>query len=318
MSKPVRSLAALLLLVGLSCALALPAAALFGRSKEEPPAPAGAPVAEAFTLITYRDVAVTANFSATDPQGDPVTFRVTKEPARGRIDFASEGSAAFTYVPYEGKTGKDSFTFVAEDPSGNVSRPVTVKVRIVKPRTAVTYADLTGHPAQKAAIALAERGLFVGERLGETWFFRPDAAVSRAEFLALAMDAVGHDDRPEVERTGFADDDAVAAWARPYVAGALRTGAVQGRATRPAGAEFAPAATITRAEAVVLLDRLLPADPVPCGAPEDGPDAPVWARQSAVDLTEAGVLWPGEDLSAGLTRADAATLLLRALEAQGL
>ncbi len=318
MSKPVRSLAALLLLVGLSCALALPAAALFGRSKEEPPAPAGAPVAEAFTLITYRDVAVTANFSATDPQGDPVTFRVTKEPARGRIDFASEGSAAFTYVPYEGKTGKDSFTFVAEDPSGNVSRPVTVKVRIVKPRTAVTYADLTGHPAQKAAIALAERGLFVGERLGETWFFRPDAEVTRVEFLALAMDAVGHDDRPEVERTGFADDDAVAAWARPYVAGALRTGAVQGRATGPAGAEFAPAATITRAEAVVLLDRLLPADPVPCGAPEDGPDAPVWARQSAVDLTEAGVLWPGEDLSAGLTRADAATLLLRALEAQGL
>ena len=225
MSKPVRSLAALLLLVGLSCALALPAAALFGRS-EEPPAPAGAPVAEAFTLITYRDVAVTANFSATDPQGDPVTFRVTKEPARGRIDFASEGSAAFTYVPYEGKTGKDSFTFVAEDPSGNVSRPVTVKVRIVKPRTAVTYADLTGHPAQKAAIALAERGLFVGERLGETWFFRPDAEVTRVEFLALAMDAVGHDDRPEVERTGFADDDAVAAWARPYVAGALRTGAV--------------------------------------------------------------------------------------------
>ena len=317
MSKPVRSLAALLLLVGLSCALALPAAALFGRS-EEPPAPAGAPVAEAFTLITYRDVAVTANFSATDPQGDPVTFRVTKEPARGRIDFASEGSAAFTYVPYEGKTGKDSFTFVAEDPSGNVSRPVTVKVRIVKPRTAVTYADLTGHPAQTAAIALAERGLFVGERLGETWFFRPDAEVTRVEFLALAMDAVGHDDRPEVERTGFADDDAVAAWARPYVAGALRTGAVQGRATGPAGAEFAPAATITRAEAVVLLDRLLPADPVPCGAPEDGPDAPVWARQSAVDLTEAGVLWPGEDLSAGLTRADAATLLLRALEAQGL
>ena len=317
MSKPVRSLAALLLLVGLSCALALPAAALFGRS-EEPPAPAGAPVAEAFTLITYRDVAVTANFSATDPQGDPVTFRVTKEPARGRIDFASEGSAAFTYVPYEGKTGKDSFTFVAEDPSGNVSRPVTVKVRIVKPRTAVTYADLTGHPAQKAAIALAERGLFVGERLGETWFFRPDAEVTRVEFLALAMDAVGHDDRPEVERTGFADDDAVAAWARPYVAGALRTGAVQGRATGPAGAEFAPAATITRAEAVMLLDRLLPADPVPCGAPEDGPDAPVWARQSAVDLTEAGVLWPGEDLSAGLTRADAATLLLRALEAQGL
>ena len=317
MSKLVRSLTALLLLAGLSAALALPAAALFGRS-EEPPAPAGAPVAESFTLITYRDVAVTANFSATDPQGDPVTFRITKEPARGRIDFASEGSAAFTYVPYEGKTGKDSFTFVAEDPAGNVSAPVTVKVRIVKPRTAVTYADLTDHPAQKAAIALAERGLFVGERLGETWFFRPDAEVTRAEFLALAMDAVGHGDRPEVERTGFADDAAVAAWARPYVAGALRTGAVQGRTTGPAGAEFAPTATITRAEAVVLLDRLLPTDPVPCGAPEDGPDAPAWARQSAVDLTEAGVLWPDEDLSAGLTRADAATLLLRALESQGL
>ena len=83
----------------------------------------GAPIAEAFSLTTYRDVAVSGTFSGVDPQGEALTFRVTKNPARGSVTLAEEGSARFTYTPYENKTGKDSFSYVqwtrrATSPSG--------------------------------------------------------------------------------------------------------------------------------------------------------------------------------------------------------
>ena len=37
------------------------------------------------------------------------------------VTVAEDGSSQFVYTPYENKTGKDSFTYVAVDPAGNVS-----------------------------------------------------------------------------------------------------------------------------------------------------------------------------------------------------
>lgn len=51
---------------------------------------------------------------------------------------------------------------MAVDAVGNSSDPATVKIKIEKPNTKVTYADM-GRPAHKAAIRLAEEGIFVGE-----------------------------------------------------------------------------------------------------------------------------------------------------------
>lgn len=56
---------------------------------------------------------------------------------------------------------------------------------IEKPDTKVTYADLEGSAAHKAAIRLAEEGILVGESHGGRYFFQPEQTVSRAEFLAL-------------------------------------------------------------------------------------------------------------------------------------
>ena len=49
-----------------------------------------------------------------------------------------DGSSEFVYTPYENKTGKDSFTYVAVDAVGNSSDPATVKIKIEKPNTKVT------------------------------------------------------------------------------------------------------------------------------------------------------------------------------------
>ena len=102
-------------------------------------------------------------------------------------ELSEDGSAQFVYTPYENKTGKDSFTYVAIDSAGNTSPEAKVTIQIDKPDTKVDYADLDGSPAHKAALRLAEEGIFVGEYRNGQYFFDPDQTVSRAEFLSLAM-----------------------------------------------------------------------------------------------------------------------------------
>ena len=115
-----------------------------------------APVAENLELNTYKNVAVTGQLTAVDPEGDLLTFHLLDKPGRGSVTLSEDGSGGFVYTPYENKTGKDSFTYVAVDAVGNTSDPAKVKVRIEKADTKVTYSDMSGHPAHKAAIRLAE------------------------------------------------------------------------------------------------------------------------------------------------------------------
>ena len=266
-----------------------------------------APIARNLWLDTYKNVAVTAVLSAVRSDGGEVTYRVIKHPARGALTFDREGGDTFTYTPYENKTGKDAFTYVAVDGEGHVSRPATVKVTISKPAAKVFYRDMVDHPAHKAAISLAERGIFIGERLGTAYLFRPEAPVTRQEFLAMTMEGLGRDgtDLP----TGFADEDDIAVWARPYVASALRDGTVRGSMEKNV-VRFDPDRPIRRGEAAVILNRLLRVSDVTAA---EGGILPAWVAQSVANLEAAGVLAPRGDPEETLTRAAAAMLLDRAM-----
>ena len=177
-----------------------------------------APMAEDLTLSTYRNTALTARFAATDPEGDLLTFQLVSKPARGAVTMPEEGEDTFLYTPYENKTGRDTFTYVAVDAVGNTSAPATVKLKIEKPATKVTYADLDGSAAANAAIRLAEEGVFVGECMGGSYFFQPDLPVSRSQFVAMLMNTAGVEALEDVSRTGFADDGSIPQWAKPYAA----------------------------------------------------------------------------------------------------
>ncbi len=274
-----------------------------------------APTAEDLSLSTYKNVAITERFAAADPEGDLLTFRLVDKPARGAVTLPEDGSNTFVYTPYENKTGKDSFTYVAVDAVGNTSEPATVKIKIEKTAGKVTYADMDGNPAHKAAVRLAEEGVFVGARVGGRYFFQPEAAVTRSQFVAMAMDMAQVELLEDVTRTGFADDGAIAAWAKPYVSSALRAGLVQGSLGEDGQVVFAPDAPITRAEAAVLLDRTLQvADVSEPTLYALGAAAPVWAVQSAANLESCGLLDGGDGLADALTRAEAAQLLCGALE----
>ena len=277
-----------------------------------------APIARNMDLTTYRNVAITGYFDAVDGEGDTLTFQLTATPARGSVELSEDGSARFVYTPYENKTGKDSFTYVAIDSAGNTSPEAKVTVQIQKPDTKVDYADLEGHPAHKAALRLAEEGIFVGEYRNGQYFFDPDQTVSRAEFLSLAMAAAGLEPMEDVTVTGFSDDEAIPTWAKGCVSSALSAGVIQGSRDGSGAPVFGAEEAITQGEATVMLNNLLDVADVPLEVFASEGTGAHWASQAAANLAASGVLREEETNSAALgdtlTRADAAELLDGALD----
>ena len=122
-----------------------------------------APIARNMDLSTYKNVAITGWFDAEDGEGDSLTFQLTSTPARGAVTVAEDGSSQFVYTPYENKTGKDSFTYVAVDPAGTRlmgagerPRAPGMKYRHYAPKAPVTV--VTGEPERSAAYIAAHAG----------------------------------------------------------------------------------------------------------------------------------------------------------------
>lgn len=271
------------------------------------------PVARNMELSTYKNISLTGYFDAVDSEGEPLTFRVMSNPARGAVTLAEDGSGAFVYRPYENKTGKDVFTYVAEDPAGNRSGEATVTVRIERASTPVTYADMEDHPAHKSAIRLAQEGIYVGVRMGETYLFDPGRTVSRAQFLSMAMEVAQLEPLKDVTLTGFEDDEAIPTWSKGCVSAALLAGAVTGSRDESGAPVFRGEEPITRAQASVMLDRLLSVSDVPVEV--FGPEIRGhWAGQAMADLAAWGVLREVDSGEEVLDLGDVALMLDSCLE----
>lgn len=275
------------------------------------------PIARNMDLSTYKNIAITSYFDAVDNEGEPLSFQLMSSPARGAVTLAEDGSSQFVYTPYENKTGRDTFTYVAIDPAGNISSEASVTISIEKANTQVVYSDLDGHSAHKAAIRLAEEGIYVGQYWGGKYFFDADAPVSRAQFLSLAMEVSGLEPLEGVTMTGFSDDAAIPTWAKGAVSAALKAGVIQGSKNSDGAPVFGADTPVTWGEASVMLDQMLNITDVPVevfSSEETGH----WATQSAVNLASSGVIHAGSThpsaLSIPLTRGEAAQLLDGALD----
>jgi endo-beta-N-acetylglucosaminidase D/PKD repeat protein len=103
--------------------------------------------------------------------------------------------------------------------------------------------------AKEAVSLAAEAGIISGYEDGT---FRADAVITRAQMVTMIVKAAGLP-LNEVDSTTFADDAAIAAWAKGYVMTAIQSGIVQGRG----GNRFAPNDSATRAESVTVLLKML-------------------------------------------------------------
>lgn len=250
---------------------------------------------------------------AQDADGDVVLFQLTERPRLGTAEIEDD---RIIYTP-GARTGKDEFSYTAVDAEGNAAAPAKITVRIGKNRAGLTYSDMEGDPAHYAALCLAARGIMQGERIGDCAFFRPSQTVTRSEFIAMAASAAKLRIKP-TDRTDFADDSGLSAWARPYISAAAADGLVCGYETAGALNEIRGQNPITLAETSVVMANLLSdAAGVSEVMAAEHDEAADWAQRAVSAMARAEILdesTASGSASAPLTRRDACVMLCRAIE----
>ena len=204
-----------------------------------------APVAEDSALETYKNLENTGKLKVKDPEGEPMTFTVVRQPKRGTVTIAEDGS--FTYTPKKNKVGIDSFTYTASDAAGKVSREATVTITILKPTDSTKYTDTTGKSCCFTAEWMKNTGIFTGESVAGSACFSPEKTVTRGEFVTMLVKALNIPVEEDISYTGYTD---APDWLRPYLAAAARAGLTRGM---PEGDAFGANESMSPENAAALL-----------------------------------------------------------------
>lgn len=246
----------------------------------------------------------------------------------------------FTTVPLAGAVSADTVTVLLLQPSaGNYTfvpalireeggkAQITFRLKASGIYAAVvhrkTFTDLNGHWAANEVTMLASKTIIQGTSDKE---FSPNAPVTRAEFTAMLVRALGLTGPQANPNRSFTDVNS-GAWYASAVATAVENGLIEGFAD----GEFRPNEQITRQQMSVLLVRglKLAGAETPAGNPsamlagfEDRSQIGAWAEEAAAIAVESGLMKGRGNGSfapeASSTRAEAATVLARMLRMAGL
>ncbi|MFD2328666.1 S-layer homology domain-containing protein [Cohnella sp. GCM10020058] len=207
---------------------------------------------------------------------------------------------------------------IVDGATGNVEAPVTEPGTYTVLIAEYAFTDLGNHWSRADVEALAARGIVSGDPAGT---FRPNGSVTRAEFVKLVLPLLAGGSGAGIAAERFADVP-TDAWYSEAVATATAAGIVKG-----AEGKFRPNDPITREEMAVMLFRAqgvapdikLNADAF-LSAYGDGAKVSGWARLAVAYGVQSGLLkGSGGKLNPGATatRAESATVVLRALDALG-
>jgi len=218
---------------------------------------------------------------------------------------AADGQGRFSFE-LALQPGANTVEVFAVDEAGKRSEPQ----KFVVNRLPVEIKDIAGHWAERAVLAMIEKGIVAGY---PDKTFRPDRPVTRSEFAALLIRALGIQEQP-----GSTFADCAGKWCAGAVEAACRAGLVRGTGE----ARFEPDRAITRQEAAVIIARALEVSGTRLekGSLEsfaDREEIAGWAREQAALAAGAGIVRgsggrfePQRDA----TRAEAVVMLQRLLD----
>jgi hypothetical protein len=273
------------------------------------------PVAQDITAETYKGVYIEVKLAAEDPENDAVVYKILDAPKLGTAEIEGD---TLKYTPLEHKKGTDRFTYVAIDTMGNSSEPADISIQIRKNSAKMTYADMEGNSAHLAALKLSQLGVITGEKIGASYFFHPDEPVTRCEFIALATACAGMEAEDSAAVTSFADDNSIAAWAKPYVAAAQNANLIAGYPAEDGTTVLNGEQPITLAEAAVIIDHMMAATDVSDTESVLSGTVPAWAEKAAETLSATGILSPDAEGNVNpgenIKRSDACKMLYAALD----
>ena len=270
--------------------------------------------AQTLNVTTQTGISVYGQIEATDPEGDDIDYIIVSYPKHGRVSVTDTESGEFCYTPVDDYTGKDSFVFVVRDEYGNYSKTEKVSLNVTERMSEVVYVDMESSKSYNAAVAMTALGIMSGSRLGDDTYFSPDETVTRAEFVAMAMKALGIRPDTTLRATFFDDNDQIPKSLVSYVATAARVGIVNGSFDSN-GLNFRPQDSITTCEAAIVMSNLLEikSDSAVFSEIDGIETVPVWARGHVGAMYASGIFSTdiSDGMSSSLTREDAAEYLYR-------
>ncbi len=269
---------------------------------------------------TQQGIAVFKTISAADPEADKMTFEIVSFPKHGSVEI-NDGDGVFVYRPVKNYLGKDSFSYVASDVNGNRSRVQTVEIKVSKPACSVYFDDMHNHWAHNAAVKMAATGLVDVAPVDGKRLFHPEENMSRGDFLALSLIMTGNEEKVAyVSKTSFEDDSNIPANIKSYAQYAYDNGIVSGYSNPDGTVNFESLNPVTRAEAAVILEKILSLSQKQNHALafKDASDVPAWACDAVSTLSAHGIISGSPDGSVNaqnfLTRAEGAQIICNANE----
>lgn len=268
---------------------------------------------------TNEDISRFGTLDGYDPDGDEITFEIVSYPKKGLVQITNTQTGDYKYTPYMNATGSDSFSYRVRDEYGNYSATTTVSIKIEKLKTTLVFEDMGGHRALNAVCEVG--GLFKIERNENgTYSFNPSKTVTKEEFLALVMDAMGAKNIPMLEKTRFADDSDISPKYKGYFESAFSLGIIEGE-RKEDGVYVLPKSEITTAEAAIIINKIIGSrieSSTTTFADEN--EIPSWASDAITALNQLGILEKENgkiNPNSPLTRAQTAQILMSLLEYRG-
>lgn len=195
---------------------------------------------------------------------------------------------------------------------GEVTKEIPVKV-IKKP----TFTDTSTHWASETIEKMASNNIITGYYENDKLVFKPDDKITRIQFAAIIAKSLGVE-TSEYENVilNFTDSSIIQQWAIPYIKVMVGLGYMSGRSDDGNTVYFAPDSSITRAEAVTVISRVINKKSNGALNYADSVRIPEWAKEAFESLTSLGIIQGFEDNTIrpdnAITRAEAATLVSKA------
>ena len=240
--------------------------------------------------------------------------------SQGRINLTVDGKS----VPFSYSNGvltaslsilgssAHQVSVVAADPCGNLGRD---SVTVAGTSAKHPFADMKGHWAEGYTVRLNELGIITGMTQGGTTYFNPNRSITRGDFALMAARWMGLDlaDYTKV-KLPYTDTASIPAWDLNAVKALYDLGIMTGSKGADGSLRANAKASITRAEAMTILGRMLEKGygQADLSGFTDQGKIPAWAKTHVATLVELGVvngsngqLRPG----ASVTRAEVAKML---------
>lgn len=261
-------------------------------------------------ITTQSGISAYGRLSASDPEGDKTEYIIVSYPKNGLLSFTDEEMGKYKYTPTDSFVGYDEFSYVIRDEYGNYSTPVTVDVKVVERMCSAEFIDMEDREEYGAAVAMTAMGIMCGSIIGDDLYFSPEKDVTRAEFVAMAMKALGIRADSSISSSYFDDNDDIPTSLIGYVATAQRANIINGTFAN-GKLLFRPNEAITKYEAAKIMAELMNvSESDEESSYTETSDIPVWARPSVSAMTMLGI-FDEENVSGKVTRANAAEYLYK-------